>query len=186
MTHRATLYVGVAAPLVEAFHLWVAKVPRHDDPQEQKRILKSFPHREIGAYGLRPAGGTPEASVPAALAFHTAVSVAPERVRERIEEWSGEPPELLTSDSKPVQPLDHRRYLAALLGSLEDQPVRVVPRVGLTLQLLQRDLSTLQPEIVALFCHGTEEGCLLLEDGRGKAAVTPGDRVLSVLSPRPR
>lgn len=54
------------------------------------------------------------------------------------------------------------------------------------LQHLQRDLLTLRPEMAVLFCHGTKEGCLLLEDGRGKAAVTPGDRVLAVLDPRPR
>jgi hypothetical protein len=186
VTPRATLYVGVAVPLVEVFHLWIAKVPRHDDPQEQQQALKSFPHREIGAYALRPAGDPSSGTVPAALAFRTAATVSPERVRERIEAWSAEPPELVASDSTPIAPLDHRRYLDELQRALEDKPVRVVPRIGLTLQHLQRDRLALRPEMVALFCHGTDEGCLLLEDGRGTAAVTPGDRVLGVLTPRPR
>ncbi len=132
MTHKATLYVGVASPLVEVYRLWLAKVPERDSKEERLKLLKAFPHREIGAYGLELAAGP---SGPEALVFRTPLKVNPDRVKELIKEWGDEEPEQLPTDShSPISPLDHRRYLGELNRVFDGQPVRLVARVGLTLQ----------------------------------------------------
>ena len=166
MTPKATLYVGVASPLVEVCRLWLAKVPEGDSKEERLKLLKAFPHREIGAYGLEVAPGAE------ALAFRTPLKVKSDRVKEVVKKWGGQEPEdLPTGSPSPISPLDHRRYLGELHTAFEGQPVHLVPRAGLTLQVLQRDLLDLKPALVVLFCHGTKYGELLLEDGRGLASV---------------
>ena len=184
MTPQATLYVAVAAPLIEVCRLWLAKVPDGDSEDERLKLLKAFPHRAIGAYGLEVAAGP---SGPEALVFRTPLKADPDRVKELIKEWGGEEPEELpTNSTSPISPLDHRRYLGELHRVFEGQPVQLVARVGLTLQVLQRDLLDLKPALVVLFCHGTKYGELLLEDGRGLASVVAGDRLFEAIDPKPR
>ena len=186
MTPTATLYVGVASPLVEVCRRWLAKAPEGGSKNDRLKLLRAFPHRAIGAYGLEVAPGAE------ALAFRTPLKVNPDRVKEVVKKWGGQEPaqlapeQLPTDSPSPVSPLDHRRYLAELHTAFEGQPVHLVARVGLTLQVLQRDLLDLKPALVVLFCHGTKYGELLLEDGRGLASVVAGDRLFEAIDPEPR
>jgi len=52
MNHPPILYIGSAAPLVEAGYLWLAEIPPCDDEKAKREKLKAFPHNQIGAYGL--------------------------------------------------------------------------------------------------------------------------------------
>lgn len=187
MTPRATLYVGVAAPLVEAFRVWAAKIPAAGDKAERKQLLKTFPHREIGAYAFQVAGDPQTPTSEAVLFFRTDVDTPPDRVRKVVEPWSGAPVELAQEASVESVPLlYHRAYLRDLKEALVGQPVRLVVRVGLTRQAFQSDLLLLRPELVALFCHGTDDGNLLLENGRGRAVMVSGEELLPALKPRPK
>ena len=138
----------------------------------------------MGAYGLEVASGP---GGPEALVFRTPLKVDPHRVKKLIKNWGAQEPEELPTDSpSPISPLDHRRFLDELQRAFEGQPVHLVARVGLTLQVLQQDLLDLKPALVVLFCHGTKYGELLLEDGRGLASVVAGDRLFEAIDPKPR
>ncbi|MCH8291204.1 hypothetical protein IH992_08915, partial [Candidatus Poribacteria bacterium] len=179
MSQMPTLYVGIAAPLVEAAYEWIAEIPLCDDQKARREKLKAFPHRQIGAYGL-------SFQNPSALVFRTNMRISRERVEAEVEAWSGKPPELLPDPIfDPVPPLDHRKALSELKQALSGQPLHIVSRIGLTSQQLQRDLAALRPELVILDCHGTKQGNLLFEDGRGRADVVPGERLFPMLHPRP-
>ena len=179
MTAEPLLYVGVAEPLVEVARLWVAEVPPQEDEEEQKALLKKFPHKSLGAYGLTLHGLS-------ALAFRTGPHVNEERVRDEVERWCGRPPKRLDKDRfDPISPLDYREVLSELRRGLDGHAIRIVLRAGLTLRILQDDLAHHRPDLVILLCHGTAEGCLLFEDGRGRADFVPGDRFLPTLRPMP-
>jgi len=180
---KATLYVGIAEPLVEVYRLWLAEVPEVEDPEERKKLLKAFPRREIGAYEIQSEGGSES---PAALVFRTVPKVPPQRVEEKIEAWCGSPPKELRREEEPVPPLDYRHFLAEIQRTLGDLQLSILPRVGLTLQQLQRDLLRLQPEMAMIFCHGTAFGELLFEDGRGVATPVPGERLFEAIEPQPQ
>ncbi|MFO1372485.1 MAG: AAA family ATPase, partial [Candidatus Competibacteraceae bacterium] len=47
-------------------------------------------------------------------------------------------------------------------------------------------MGRLRPELVLLHCHGTAEGSLLFEDGRGRADFVPGKGLFPLFKPRPR
>ena len=181
-TPRAILYVGIAEPLVEMFRSWLVTAPEQDDPQERAAFLGAFPQRETGAYGfqLRRKGGK------IVVLFQTPEKASREKIAKLVEDWAKEAPKELQTASRPIPALDSRRFAAELKQRLQGQPVQVITRFGLTLQRLQQDLTRLKPDIVLLSCHGTKNGELILEDGRGLASVTAGDRVFEVLKPRPQ
>ena len=177
-----TLYIGVAAPLVEMARVWMVKMAGDADVRERLARLQHFPRRDINAYAIQFLED--DRTV---LTFHTGVSVSEERVRTAVESWLGSPPVLLpTPYMQPITGLDHRRALAELQDGLQGQPVRIVIRIGLTPQQLQRDLVEHRPELVLLNCHGSREGCLWFEDGRARAEVVSGERLLPLLQPRPQ
>ena len=179
MSGVATLYVGMAAPLVEAAQQWEVPLPDFADAQERAEKLRQFPREAIGAYALSPDD--------AALTFRTGAAVPPERVRQNVEPWVGSAPKRLPSTVfRPLDDLDCRKVLAALRQALNGAPVQIVPRFGLTRQLLQQDLTGLKPELVLLNCHGTDDGYLVLEDGRGRADFLPGDGLFRILKPQPQ
>ena len=180
MNNQPTMYIGVAAPLVEAARVWLAEIPPYQNEQERREKLKQFPHAKVDAYGL----SFPDPSV---LAFRTSRRVSEERVQAEVKEWSGKPPQLLPQSLfEPIDPLDYRKALEELKQALSAQPLCIISRVGLTLQQLQRDLVELRPELVILDCHGTKEGCLLLEDGRAYVDVASGERLFRMFQPRPK
>ncbi|MBC8236068.1 AAA family ATPase [bacterium] len=180
MNNPPTLYIGIAAPLVEAARVWLAEIPPHQNGKERREKLKQFPHAKIGAYDF----SFPDSSV---IAFRTSLRVNEERVQAEVGQWSGKPPQLILNQTVETVPsLDSRKVLDELKQTLSNHPLRIVSRIGLTLQQLQRDLMTLQPELVILDCHGTKEGCLLLEDRRARADVVPGERLFSIFQPRPK
>lgn len=182
MTPQPVLYVGIAGPLTESARLWLASLPEGKALPERRKLLGEFPAASIGAYGL----SFPDAPEYTAIAFRTGVSVSQDRVRAKVESWCGAPPDLLPQGIfEPVSGLDHRRALADLQRQLDGKGIRIIPRVGLTLGQLQADLAELAPELVLIDCHGTKEGCLILEDGRGRAHYVPGDRLFAALNPRP-
>lgn len=167
MSH--VLYIGVAAPLLEEAQVWRTTLPQGG----------AFPRSKIGAYGF----SRPESDQ---IQFLTGRHVSAKRVEQEVKEWSGTPPQRLGWYIEPVSPVDHRQVVAALKKALQDAPVRVETHIGLTLQQLQRDLMGLHPELVLLYCHGTEDGCLLFEDGCGRAEFVPGERLFPLFRPRPR
>uniref|UniRef100_UPI001177B375 tetratricopeptide repeat protein n=1 Tax=Candidatus Entotheonella palauensis TaxID=93172 RepID=UPI001177B375 len=172
-----TLYIGVAAPLVEISRIWMTGLP-----EGGHKAMKDFPRREINAYRFKWLDD--DRSV---LTFHTGVRVPEARVQEVIEKWSGEQPACIsTSHVEPVESIDHRRVVAELRATLQEQPVRIMTRVGLTLQQLQRDLSQHHPELVLLNAHGTPDGCLMFEDGRSGGEIVSGERLFPLLEPRPQ
>ncbi len=176
------LYVGIAEPLVEHAHVWLAHLPRCADWKELNAKIGAFPFREIGAYSRQIVDGKEPAIV-----FHTNPNVAEARVREEVGRWSGETPSLVTSTNRPISSIGHRACLQELVRSVEGLPVKIVARAGLTLQLLQSDLATFKPTVVVLDCHGTEEGCLVLEDGRGRAQFVGAEHLVPILDRnRPR
>jgi hypothetical protein len=118
MTHNATLYIGVAAPLIEEYRQWLVKIPTCDDEQQRRDLLRKFPLRDIGAYGFEPAPGP---TGPEALVFHTPAKVDPERVKKLVHGWGAEEPKQISEGSSAVPPLDHRRYLNQLRIALEKQ-----------------------------------------------------------------
>lgn len=177
MNRRPILYIGLAAPLVEVAQVWTAKVPACTDSRALREKLQAFPDREIGAYGLSL---SEDRSI---LAFRTGLRTNPKRIAATVQEWSGQAPEPLSQHFAPVDSLDHRRALIELQACLQDQPVQLFPRIGLTLQQLQQDLAHLQPELVLLSCHGVAEGFLLFEDGRSGADFVPGERLFPLLRP---
>ncbi|MBM3237049.1 tetratricopeptide repeat protein [Candidatus Poribacteria bacterium] len=179
MNNPPILYIGIAAPFVEAARVWLAEIPPYQDERERREKLKQFPYATVGAYGIY----SPDASV---IAFRTGLRVSEERVQKEIEQWSGKPPKLLHKLVNPIGPLDYRKALEELKQALSEQPIRIVSRVGLTPQRLQRDLIELTPELMILDCHGSEEGCLLFEDGRACADMVPGERLFPMLEPRPK
>ncbi len=188
MTPTVTLYVGIAVPLVEDFREWAAKIPPAADEGARQALLKAFPRREIGAYALQELqeGRFPPANPQPVLVFRTAVTTVEQRVEKLVGQWSGTPVWQLQDETRPIPQLDHRTFLQELDKALAHQPVRWVPRVGLTRQKLQSDLQQLRPELVALFCHGTPEGNLLFEDGRGRAVMVAGEELLPLLTPHPQ
>ena len=145
-------------------------------------FLKAFPQRETGAYGfqLQHQGGK------TVVLFQTPEKASREKVAKVVEDWAKETPRELQTASRAIPPLDSRLFETELKQRVQGQPVQVITRFGLTLQGLQLDLTRLKPGIVLLSCHGTEDGELMLEDGRGVASVTAGDRVFEVLKPRPQ
>ncbi len=169
MNRLPLLYVGVAAPLLEEAQIWRAQLPDG----------KPFPRSRTGAYEF----ATTEAGE---LTFRTGYQVSVERVRQEMEERGGK---LLSPlpvfASQPIPPIDHQQVLAALKQHLQAQPVQIISRIGLTRQWLMQDLSQLRPELVLLHCHGTVDGCLLFEDGRGRADFVPGERLFPLFLPRP-
>ena len=150
--------------MVEEFRVWAARTSPASDEAERKQQLEAFPYRDIGAYGFHDAWdleGGAQASMPV---FRTPLEISEDRVRAAVEAWGGAPPEILRkSAAQPVPLLDQRAYLEELEETLDSQAVRLVARLGLTRQALRSDLLRLRPEMVALFCHGTTEGNLLLE-----------------------
>ena len=179
MTAPPTLYVGIAAPLVEIARVWIVELPEFEDKKALQDKLRAFPRKDTNAYGL-------SLSDASALAFRTGYQVNEDRVKAAVDKWAGKPPDLLPDPiEKAVPAIDHRRALHELQNALKDRPIRIAPRIGLTLQGLRRDLREYQPELVLLNCHGTPEGCLLFEDGRGRADVVSGERLFPLFEPRP-
>ncbi len=181
MSREPVLYIGTAAPLVEMARVWLAKTPG-DSEAERREKSRAFPHDRIGAYDL----SFPRYPDLSDLVFRTGLQVSEERVRAEVEKWAGKPPDPISISLDSVPSLDHRRALTELRNALQDQPVQIISRIGLTLQQFQRDLSDIRPELVLLDCHGTEEGFLLFEDGRALADFIPGERLFPLLRPRPR
>jgi hypothetical protein len=174
------LYIGVAAPLVEAADVWMVKMASNADRQERLTKLQTFPRRDLNAYHLEF-----HDSDRSVFSFRTGVLVNENRVRAAITAWIGTPPTRLTAHLEPISALDHRRALAELSAALSGLPVRIVTRIGLTLQQFQRDLATHCPALVLLDCHGTQEGCLVFEDGRARADMVSSDRLFPLIHPRP-
>ncbi|MSS72637.1 MAG: tetratricopeptide repeat protein [Candidatus Latescibacteria bacterium] len=181
MSREPVLYIGTAAPLVEMARVWLAKTPG-DSEAERREKSRAFPHDRIGAYDL----SFPRYPDLSDLAFCTGMQVSEERVCTEVNKWAGNPPRLVSNRNEAIGPIDHRKALAELRNALQDQPVQIISRIGLTLQQFQRDLSDIRPELVLLDCHGTEEGFLLFEDGRALADFIPGERLFPLLKPRPR
>ena len=135
------LYIGVAAPLMEMAHVWMARMADYPDMRARLTRLKDFPRRDINAYAIQFLED--DRTV---LSFRTSVSVHVERVRTAIEQWLGTAPELLpTPYVETITGLDHQRALIELQDALQGQPVRLVRRIGLTLQQLQYDLAEYRP-----------------------------------------
>jgi tetratricopeptide (TPR) repeat protein len=184
MTAKATLYVGIAAPLIEDHRYWLAAFPDSADDARRKELVETFPVNDLRAYArqeVRPSGKL------VGLAFRTPAKGGIEHLKKRVEAWCGAPPKQVDSESPQiVQPIDERRYLSELRRRLDGQPVRLVHRFGLTLQQLQDDLTLLKPEMVVVSCHGTRYGELYFEDGRGLASVVSGEKLFKALQPKPR
>lgn len=180
MNYTPLLYIGVAAPLVEAAHVWMVKMASNEDRQECLTKLRTFPRRDLNAYHLEF-----HDSDRSVFSFRTSVLVNEDCVRAAITAWIGTPPTRLTTHLEPISALDHRRTLAELRAALSGLPMPIVTRIGLTLQQFQRDLATHCPAMVLLDCHGTEEGCLVFEDGRARADAVSGDRLFPLIHPRP-
>src|SRR5688500_9940298 len=92
-----TLYVGVAAPLIESGQAWLAEIPDTAGDEERRAVLKAFPHAAVGAYGL-------DGSVENVIEFKTGAQVPDERVRELIRGWAGADPVPLAPVFRPVAP----------------------------------------------------------------------------------
>ncbi len=182
MSRQPILYMGCAAPLVEAGRLWLVSL---DSDQlsnlaaGKKEPLSRTLRRNLGAYGFKQVSKD-------AFTFRTGLFVRQSRVEKEVESCCGCKPQLMEDLFEPVEDLDQVRAAALLEQNLANQPVRFVCRHGLTLQNLQRDLSRLQPEMVVLHCHGTAEGFVMLEDGRAQAHMTPGEKLLPSLQPWPQ
>ncbi|MEE8586844.1 MAG: hypothetical protein V3T83_18540 [Acidobacteriota bacterium] len=182
MSRQPILYMGCAAPLVEAGRLWLVSL---DSDQlsnlaaGKKEPLSHTLRRNLGAYGFKQVSKD-------AFTFRTGLFVRQSRVEKEVESCCGCKPQLMEDLFEPVEDLDQVRAAALLEQNLANQPVRFVCRHGLTLQNLQRDLSRLQPEMVVLHCHGTAEGFVMLEDGRAQAHMTPGEKLLPSLQPWPQ
>jgi hypothetical protein len=177
MTSGPLLYVGIAEPLVQAYCQWQVEIPQAGGPEERQAKLREFPKHQVGAYEIAL---TKDHSK---LEFQTAWHVNPKRVKHEIEEWSKGSPALVDKRLDPVAGLDHEKLRTELKTALKDRLIRIEERIGLTLQQLQRDLSDQTPDLFLLICHGTREGCVLLEDGRGGSDVISGDRLFDVLRP---
>ena len=172
------LYVGVAAPLVEVSDLWLLRLAPLKPTSEERAALVAFLREEVRAYGL-------EWLEPAALAFETAPG-NPDSIKARVRARAATEPQLVEPlHQKVVAPLDHKRAVAEVKRKLGQTSYATVVRTGLTMQQLQEDMARLRPSIVVLNCHGTAEGCLLLEDGLGGADVVGGERLGPVLQPLP-
>lgn len=52
MNYAPLLYIGVAAPLVEAADVWMVKMASNEDRQERLTKLRTFPRRDLNAYHL--------------------------------------------------------------------------------------------------------------------------------------
>src|SRR5215471_6335307 len=134
MSLLPTLYIGVAAPLVEMAHVWLARMADYPDMRERRAKLRDFPRRDINAYAIQFLED--DRTI---LTFCTSLSVSEERVRTTVAQWLGTAPELLpTPLVQPIAGLDHQCALAQLQDALQGQPVRLVARIGLTPQQLQR------------------------------------------------
>src|SRR5216683_7287987 len=122
MTSIPTLYIGVAAPLVEMAHVWMARMAAYPDRRARLTKLQDFPRRDINAYAIQWLEDDPTV-----LTFCTGVSVCEERVRAAVKQWLGTSPELLpTPYVQPSAGLDHQRALAELQNALQGQPVHIV------------------------------------------------------------
>ncbi len=111
----------------------------------------------------------------------------PKRIVDAITKWAGMESKLETdSFVRSIKPIDYRKMLSELKRALQNQPIRIETRIGLTLQQLQTDLAQLKPELVMLDCHGTKEGTLLFENGQGQAEFVPGDKLFSLFESRPK
>lgn len=98
MSKLPTLYVGVAAPLVEAARSWAVRFPECESREALGEKLRAFPKNDIGGYGLRIVEQS-------ALAFRTGAQVNPERVLEAVITWGGNAPELIKDVSiEPITP----------------------------------------------------------------------------------
>ena len=181
MSRLPKLYVGIAAPLVEIACVWEVDLPDCADKEALRQMRATFPCGEIEAYSFDVQGAS-------TITFRTGVNVSMERVCAAVEGWCGHGPRSVPPDVdyESVPALDHGRLIADLREALGDWGAHVVGRLGLTLANLQEDMSHLHPELVLLYCHGTDEGCVLLEDGRGMAHVVPGDWLFPRIAPRPR
>ena len=49
MNYTPRLYIGVAAPLVEAAGVWMVKMASNEDRLERLTILRPFPRRALNA-----------------------------------------------------------------------------------------------------------------------------------------
>jgi tetratricopeptide (TPR) repeat protein len=173
---RPVLYIGVAEPLVESAMTWKAALPSGESSQS---LLRSFPRAAICAYDLRPAADH-------TLSFRTRQDADLKLIEQTLTGWSGSPPLLLSSSVEPLAALTYRRALAELQSTLVDHPVSTVSRHGLTLHQLQDDLEAIQPELVLLYAAATEDGCLLLEDGLGRADPVAGEELVAAMSGSPQ
>ena len=181
MNYAPLLYIGVAAPLVEVADVWMVKMTDEGDRQERLTKLRTFPRRDLNAYHLEF-----HDSDRTVFSFRTGALVNEDRIRATITTWIGRSPTRLTTHLEPISALDHQRTLAELRAALSGLPVRIVTRIGLTLQQFERDLVTHRPDLVLLDCHGTPEGCLVFEDGRARADSVSGDRLFPLIHPRPQ
>jgi len=108
MNNLPTLYIGIAAPLVEAARVWVAEIPPYQNEKERREKLKQFPHANIGAYGL----SFPDLSV---IAFRAGLCVNKDRVQAEVGQWSGKLPELLPKNVVEMVPtLNYRKGLESV------------------------------------------------------------------------
>src|SRR5437773_1949367 len=98
MSPLPTLYIGVAAPLVEMAHVWMARMAAYSDMRERLVKFKDFPRRDINAYAIQFLED--DRTV---LTFRTSLSVSEERVRTAVAQWLGTAPELLPTPL--VQPI---------------------------------------------------------------------------------
>jgi hypothetical protein len=170
VSRAPVLYIGAAAPLFERAREWTVAVPGAT-VEARQQALATFPMLdEIEAYGLATSEGL------GALRFRTGRQVNQARVAKALQGWQPDAPIEWVDRVEPIPPIDYRQGIAALQEALRELPVAIEVRIGLTLQALQRDLARLRPELVLLYCHGTEEGCLVFEDGRGVAEYVSGVR----------
>src|SRR5262245_36093752 len=145
------LYLAVAEPLVEIYRTWLAKAPPITDKHALRTALVQFPKDGIGAYQLE----LPNKPDYSHIAFRTGHHVKAERVKATIVDWSGSSPQEILEGKDPVPRLDQDKLRADFKQALHGSPTRLIERVGLSLQQLQRDLATFKPEMVLLLCHGT-------------------------------
>ncbi|MFO1350373.1 MAG: hypothetical protein U1F68_06710 [Gammaproteobacteria bacterium] len=181
MNAAPTLYLAVAEPLVEPYRLWLANMPSAD-AKTLREALTQFPKDAIGAYQL----DFPNKPDYSQIAFRTGTQVNVARVQDAIQQWCGTPPQEIDNGFDLVPLIDSDKLRAEFRQALQGQPYHLIERIGLTLPQLQRDLAKYKPDVMLLVCHGTPEGCVLLEDGRGGAEFVAGGRLLAALKPSPQ
>src|SRR5579875_1972428 len=179
MSSLHTLYIGVAAPFIKRGQRWCVRLPSIADTDERRTRMKALPKEKLGAFDFQIEDGG------SSLLFSVPEQANSSLVQSEMQTWSGAMPQYLGPIEQIVPPIDYQKILTGLRHELDGWPLHFMPRVGLTLPLLVKDLRRLRPAVVLLICHGTEEGCLLLEDGRGVADIVPGDRLFERLNPCP-